>query len=461
MIGSESHSSEKIDSRRADASWKEVAHPTRRRCPGPPQVLLVGPEARSRCCFLAALAVVFLVVAASCQTRDDGDLEPGGAQAPTGNVQTSHDSEPVDPPQGTTALAWVDLTLTEVGVSVASLPLRAGFPFTVTATIQNNSDVPAIGIPVLVHISALQEQIGYTPFTQVLSVTLPSTHTVAMEVPVRWNLAGGEHQLWVQVNRLPEAWWTQWPPQPEIDRSDNSSLVALMVDPFDAYTSDLCPGRVDASIDERLVQVSPEQSALAIRVHNEGNQAMYNLPVVVTGDRIGGIAYTPAIPPCGGTAEVTIPLDRLATPGESLHIQLNPAQWAASILEDNYSNNVVTTTVALRTMSPPEAAPVDYDFSIATTDIQTPELWIVMVTVHNLGTRDASTVPILVENESGRKITDFIPLVQGEGIGQAAIRVGYLWTHGGTLSFTINPQNAKGAYPEKDRSNNSAQFTLP
>jgi hypothetical protein len=70
-------------------------------------------------------------------------------------------------------------------------------------------------------------------------------------------------------------------------------------------------------------------------------------------------------------------------------------------------------------------------------------------------------VPIRVENASGRKITDAIPFVQGNGLGTAAIRVGYLWTRGGTLTFTVNPPDAKGAYPETNRNDNVATFTLP
>jgi hypothetical protein len=85
----------------------------------------------------------------------------------------------------------------------------------------------------------------------------------------------------------------------------------------------------------------------------------------------------------------------------------------------------------------------------------------VLVTVHNLGTRDADMVPIRIENEGGRKLLDAIPLVQGEGSGVAAIRVGYLWLPGGTLTFTVNPQDTKDAYPEGNRNNNVATFTLP
>jgi hypothetical protein len=70
-------------------------------------------------------------------------------------------------------------------------------------------------------------------------------------------------------------------------------------------------------------------------------------------------------------------------------------------------------------------------------------------------------VPILIENEAGRKITDAIPLVQGGGQGVAAFRVGYLWIRGGELTFTINPEGVEGAYPESVRDNNVATFTLP
>ena len=86
---------------------------------------------------------------------------------------------------------------------------------------------------------------------------------------------------------------------------------------------------------------------------------------------------------------------------------------------------------------------------------------IVMVTARNQGTRDAAMVPIRVENEAGRQITDAIPLVQGEGLGVAAIRAGYLWIPGATLTFTINPEDAEGGYPEANRDDNVATFVVP
>ena len=101
------------------------------------------------------------------------------------------------------------------------------------------------------------------------------------------------------------------------------------------------------------------------------------------------------------------------------------------------------------------------DFSITSADIEIPQSWIVLVTAHNLGSRDASNVPIVIENEAGRKLTDVIPLIRGNGPGVAAIRVGYLWVPGGILTFTLNPPESKGAYPESLRENNVATFVLP
>jgi hypothetical protein len=200
-----------------------------------------------------------------------------------------------------------------------------------------------------------------------------------------------------------------------------------------------------------------------VRVHNAGNRAVYNLPVVITGKELTGIAYTPAIPPCGGTANVSVQLDRPLEKGERISVQVNPIEWGGDLQEDSIDNNQTAVTVGLV----PEAASYsdneqeDYDFALSATEIETPEQWVVLVTVHNIGTRDAADVPIRVENQAGRKIVDVIPLVQGEGIGVAAIRVGYLWTPGGKLTFTVNPVDTKGAYPEKNRENNVAIFPLP
>jgi hypothetical protein len=368
------------------------------------------------------------------------------------------------PPKATTPpVPLVDLALTDEEVTVAPLPLRAGFPFSITALIQNRGLTPAVNVPIMVHISAKQGEIGYAPFLETLTVTLPASQSLPVEVPVTWNFAGGEHQLWVQVNRMPEAWQSITPIQPEADTRDNIASLELMVDPFDAYTSDLCPGRLDVEIGPEDVLPEPEQRRVLVRVHNVGNRAVYHLPIVVTGDDLAGIAYTPAIPPCGGTAEVSVEVDRPFQQGKSLSIQVNPREWSSGLPEDDFENNQVTVSAGLAPgmIAPPGSGLEDYDFGIGTADIETPEPWIALVTVHNQGTRDAAMVPIRIENEAGRQVTDAIPLVQGNGLGVAAIRVGYLWTAGGTLTFTVNPEDAEGAFPETNRNNNVATFTLP
>jgi hypothetical protein len=185
--------------------------------------------------------------------------------------------------------------------------------------------------------------------------------------------------------------------------------------------------------------------------------------VVITGDGLTGIAYTPTIPPCGGTTEVLVELDQPFEQGTSLTVQINPEAWGIGLPEDDYDNNQVAVTAGLAPgmQIPPGSGLDDYDFAIATTDIETPEAWIILVTAQNHGSRDAAMVPIRVENEAGRQITDAIPLVQGDGLGLAAIRVGYLWTPGGVLTLTINPEDAENPYPESNRENNVATFRLP
>ncbi len=357
----------------------------------------------------------------------------------------------------------VDITLVEQEVTVEPLPLRAGFPFSITAVIQNHGDVPVVNVPVLFLISARQETIGYVSFLERVTVTLPASQSLLVEVPVSWNLSGGEHQLLVQVNRLPEVWQSPITNHPEADTSDNIAVLELMVDPFDAYHSDLCPARTDVEVGPTDVLPEPDRQRVLVRVHNLGNRAVYNLPVVVMGDRLTGITYTPAIPPCGGTAEVYVETDRPFQQGESLDVQVNPKGWTDGLPEDDFENNHVAVSAGLPPgmVIPSSSSLEDYDFSIRTADIDTPEPSIVFVTVHNQGTRDAAMVPIRIKNEAGREITDSIPLVQGDGLGVAAIRVGYLWTPGGTLTFTINPEDAQGVYPESHRGNNVATFTLP
>jgi hypothetical protein len=327
--------------------------------------------------------------------------------------------------------------------------------------IHNNAGTPAFNLPIMVYIAPKQDEIGYSPFVEVLTFTVPATRPVSIEVPVRWNFAGGEHQLWVQVNRLPKAWQSRTPTQPELDTGDNIVLLDLMVQPFDAYTSDLCPGRVDLEIDPGDVAAEPGTERVRVRIHNVGNRAVYNLPVVIAGDDLAGISYTPAIPPCGGTSEVWVDVDRRLNQGESVAVSVNPQGWDGGLLEDDFTNNTASAPVSLAVSEPLSPEPVDYDFGISPADIEVPEQWLVLVTVHNLGTRDASRVPICVENQAGRQVNDAIPLIQGNGSGVAAIRVGTLWTRGGTLTFTVNLPGAKGAYPESNRSNNVTAFTLP
>jgi hypothetical protein len=388
-----------------------------------------------------------------------------------GQVGNGQESEAALPAGGTPtpgvvptpAVPAVDLVLTEQDVSVAPLPLRAGFPFSVTVVIHNNADAPATDVPVIIHLSAEQEGIAYTPFLRVLTVTLPASQALPIEVPVNWNFSGGDHRLWVQVNRLPDAWQARTSTWPEANTSDNVALLDLVVDPFDAYTSDLCPGRVDVEIGPVDVLPEPDRQRVWARVHNVGNRALYNLPVVVLGDHLSGVAYTPAIPPCGGTADVYVELDRLFHQGESLTVLVNPSEWVGGVPEDDIENNQVTVVAGLAPgfVIPPGSGLEDYDFSISAADIEMPEPWLAYVTVRNLGTRDAAMVPIRVENEAGRKLADAIPLVQGNGQGVAAIRVGYLWTRGGTLTFTVNPEDAEGGYPETNRGNNVVTFVLP
>jgi hypothetical protein len=220
---------------------------------------------------------------------------------------------------------------------------------------------------------------------------------------------------------------------------------------------------VDVEIGPEDVLPEPERQRLKVRIHNVGNRAVYNLPVVVISEHASGITYTPAIPPCGGTTEVYVETDQPFEEGESLTVQVNPSDWPDGLPEDDFDNNQVSVSGGLTPgmIVPPGSGLDDYDFEITTADIEIPELWIALVTVHNLGTRDAAMVPIRIENEAGRSLTDAVPLVQGDGLGVAAIRIGYLWTHGGTLTFTVNPEDAKEPYPETNRGNNFATFTLP
>lgn len=403
---------------------------------------------------LLALALPLLLLPTACTGEGAGETPAAGGPGETPTPLPTLASEAGRP--------VVDLTLSADEIVLDPMPLRAGFPFTVTALVQNNWPTPAENVPVMVVISAVREEIGYSPYTHLLTVTVPASQSLQVDVPVAWNLAGGEHQLWIQVNRLPDAWQARAATWPEDDIRDNIALVDLMVDPFDAYTSELCSGRVDVEIGPGDILPEPDRQRVWVRVRNVGNRAVYNLPVTVVSARATGIAYTPAIPPCGGTAEVMVTVDRPFEEGDTLTVQVNPRGWEGGLEEDNFENNQVAVTAGLAPgLALPEVTVEDYDFSISTADIEIPELWHVLVTVHNLGTRDAAMVPITIENEAGRKLSDAIPLVQGDGSGIAAVRVGYLWIPGGTLTFTVNPPDAAGAFPETQRENNTATFTLP
>ncbi|MGD8623746.1 MAG: hypothetical protein PVJ34_04350, partial [Anaerolineae bacterium] len=190
-------------------------------------------------CWWLALAALLLL--AGCGNGTEPDGEPAG---PAGTVSPT----PTPVLEATPEAPRLDLVLAEEEVAVAPLPLRAGFPFTVTATIHNDSAVPAQDVPVMVYISAEQEQLGYSSFLQVLTVTVPASGSVPLAVPVEWNFAGGEHRLWVQVNRLPDAWQARLVTQPEADITNNIVLLDLMIDAFDAYSSDLCSDRLDVAI---------------------------------------------------------------------------------------------------------------------------------------------------------------------------------------------------------------------
>jgi len=110
---------------------------------------------------------------------------------------------------------------------------------------------------------------------------------------------------------------------------------------------------------------------------------------------------------------------------------------------------------------PGGGAVTDYDFAISPVDVEIVRPGIILVKVYNLGTRDAANVPIRIEGKAGRKVTDFIPAIEGNGLGVAAIQLGWVWSPKATLTLTINPEGAKGAYPETNRDNNTVTFTLP
>ena len=413
--------------------------------------------------WVVLVPVLLLISLAACNISEDPIPQATATRAPfEATVEAILTRTPVSKTE-TPSVPLVDLALPEADVRVEPIPVRAGFPFSVTTTLLNRGTAPAVDVPLMVHISAEQEEIGHSSYLRVVTATLPASQSLSVEIPVNWNFSGGEHQLWVQANRLPEAWQPQVPTLPEADISDNIAVLELMVEPFDAYSSDLCPGRVDVEINPEDVLPEPDRQRVMVRVHNLGNRAVYNLPVVVTGDDLIGVAYTSAIPPCGGTTQIYVDVERPFKEGEALAVQVNPEEWPGALAEDKYDNNQVTVTAGFApgVVVPSGSGLEEYDFAISTADIEVPEPWILLVTVRNLGTRDAAMVPVRIENEGGRAIADSVPLVRGEGLGIAAMRVGYVWIPGGTLTVTINPEDAEDAFPETNRENNVATFTLP
>ena len=409
---------------------------------------------------IAGLAAVLLLLAllcllAACRGNGTQPTVVAGGSTQTPELRPSRPTRTPDPP-------ILALSILTTEIKIAPTPLRAGYPFTITGVIHNDSAVPAADVPVLVHLSANQEQLGYTSFVELMTVTVPASQSVPIVVPVQWNLDGGEHRLWVQVNRLPNAWLPQTPTQPEENLADNLVLLELMIDPFDAYVSDLCAGRVDLEVGPLDVLPDPEKQLVLVQVHNLGNKAAYNLPVIVLSRTASGMAYTPAIAPCGGTARVEVTLDRPFAEGESFSVQVNPAGWEDGLVEDNYANNEVSVSSGLPGAAQQQLGSLhDYDFSIDGAEIEVPQESVVLIRVYNLGTRDAANVPILVTNESGRTLNDVVPLVQGGGSGVVAIRVAPLWKQGGTLTVTVNPEEREGGYPETNRQNNVATFVMP
>ena len=248
------------------------------------------------------IVLSLILLLAGCAERGEGVPETPTVRPGTGNPITvpTYIPSPEAP--------VVDLVLLEDEILVGPQPLRAGFPFTVTALIHNRLTIPAEDVPLLVLISAQQEQIGYTSYAELITVTVPASDSLQVDLPVDWNFAGGEHRLWLQVNRLPDAWQDRAPTKAEDNTRNNMALIDLIVDPFDAYISDLCSGRVDVAIGPEDVLPELDRQQILVRVHNVGNRAVYNLPIAVTSGSATGLAYTSAIPPCGGTAEVHVKL---------------------------------------------------------------------------------------------------------------------------------------------------------
>ena len=201
---------------------------------------------------LALFALLtLLVLVASCGEEKNGELE---ALTPGTSGQAL---EPAPTPTAGSPESFLQLSIDPDQVFIDPLPIRAGFPFTVTTELHNWSEVSAEDVPVMLHISADQDKLGYMAFLKLLTVTVPASGSVPIEIPVDWNLAGGAHRLWLQANRLPDAWQDRARVQPETELEDNLVLQDVEVDPFDAYTSDLCSGRVDVESGQADVIAEP------------------------------------------------------------------------------------------------------------------------------------------------------------------------------------------------------------
>jgi hypothetical protein len=130
-----------------------------------------------------------LLLLSSCSPGEGAGTEVPGISSLTGASSTSQPT--AASADATLNTPQVDLTLAEKDVTMKPLPLRAGSPFTVTAVIHNNSALTVRDVPFMICILAPQEEIGYMPFSEVLTVTLQPTQSLAVEVPVDWNTDSG------------------------------------------------------------------------------------------------------------------------------------------------------------------------------------------------------------------------------------------------------------------------------
>jgi hypothetical protein len=79
-----------------------------------------------------------------------------GSSTPTPEATAARATRTPEPP-------LLALSILAEEIQLAPLPLRAGHPFTITGVIHNDSAVPAADVPVLVHLSANREELGYSP----------------------------------------------------------------------------------------------------------------------------------------------------------------------------------------------------------------------------------------------------------------------------------------------------------